>query len=81
MVDHDRTRAFDPAGYFRRRYLLGNALKGAHIQRLAQFETVETFKEIEVPIGAAELAVGDHLQAGVFLQRHHVTNAFILDRT
>ena len=46
---------------------------------LAQLDAVEHAVEIEVPPGAAELAVGDPRQAYRLLLRHRFADAAILD--
>ena len=41
---------------------------------------LEALEEIDVKVGAAELAVGDPLQADVLLSMHDLADAFVLDR-
>ena len=43
-------------------------------------DAFEAGEEVDVPEGAAELAVGDALQAGGFLHRHRAADLAILDR-
>src|SRR3989449_6750936 len=42
-------------------------------------DAVEAGEEVDVPEGAAELAVGHRLQAGVFLHPHRFADAVVLD--
>ena len=40
-------------------------------------DAFEAGEEVDVPESAAELAVGDRLQAGCFLQRHRFSDGFV----
>ena len=43
-------------------------------------DAVEPLEEVDVEIGAAEFAVGDPLEADVFLRAHDLADACVLDR-
>ena len=43
-------------------------------------DALEALEEIDVEIGAAELAVGDPLEADVLLRADDLADAFVLDR-
>ena len=45
-----------------------------------RLHALEALQEIDVKVGAAELAVGDPLQADVLLSVHDLADAFVLDR-
>ncbi len=42
-------------------------------------DTLELLEKVDVKVGAPELAVGDRLEADVFLQPRRVTNAGVFD--
>src|SRR5262245_23742336 len=66
VLDHDRPGIADLAGDDRdRRLLLGAAELGAGID--ARADALDLRQEIEVPPVAAEFAVGDALEADLFL--------------
>lgn len=52
-----------------------------HVARArgAALNAVESPHKIEVPVAAAELAIGDHLQAGGLLLGHQIANGIVLD--
>ena len=58
----------------------GLVVEGQAVFRGGMADAVERPHEIEMPRGAAELAVGDEAQAGGFLLRDQVGDAFVLDR-
>ena len=45
-----------------------------------RLDALEALEEIDVKVGAAELAVGHSLQAHVLLRMHDLADAFVLDR-
>jgi len=46
---------------------------------LDDIEAVEHAHEVEMPPGAAEFAIGDRLEAGIFLHPDDIDNGLILD--
>ena len=42
-------------------------------------DAVKPPHKVEMPVAAAELAIGDHLQAGGLLLSHQVANGLVLD--
>ena len=44
-----------------------------------ELDAADLREEIEVPIVASQLAVGDAFKAGVLLQLYHLADAFVLD--
>jgi hypothetical protein len=70
IADHDFLRVAQlPGDDGNRRLLFGTAELGPGV--LAQRHALELREKVEVPPVAAELAVGDRLQADRFLLRHH----------
>ncbi len=45
----------------------------------AALNAVESPHKIEVPVAAAKLAIGNHLQAGGLLLGHQIANGIVLD--
>src|SRR6266699_1057789 len=77
VIEHARLRAPDPARQLEKRRLLVGALeRGEPVD--GQIDAVEAVNEVDVPPVAAELAVGDRLQADVLLQLDGVLDAFVL---
>jgi hypothetical protein len=78
VVDHDRPRVPHLAGDDRdRRLLFRTAELGTRV--LAQRDAFQLRKEIEVPPLAAELAVGDALQADRLLPGDDFADGFLID--
>ena len=79
VFDHDLSRIRDLAGdHGNRRLLLGAAEPGPGIR--LERHALELREEVEVPPVAAELAVGDGLQADRLLPGDHVANRVLLER-
>src|SRR2546426_4464167 len=82
-LDHDRPRAFHFAihDHHRARLRLGAvfAVELERVLALGGDDAVEAGEEVDVPEGAAELAVGHRLQAGGFLHPHRFADAVVLD--
>jgi hypothetical protein len=77
VIHHDRLGAFQLAGHGRhRRHVLGGE---AEAHGGFQRHPVDLLHEIQVPVVAAQLAVGDGLQADCFLLRDDGTNGAIFD--
>src|SRR3989442_1970106 len=76
MRKHAGLRAPDPARQLEQRRLLAGAMEGGELV-LGQLDAVEAVDEVDVPPVAAELAVGDRLQADVLLQLDAFPNAFV----
>ncbi len=79
MRQHAGLRALHLAGQPEHRRLLV-----ARVERVGlvygQVDAVEAVDEVDVPPVAAELAVGDRLDADRLLQRDHVADAAVLHR-
>src|SRR2546426_8981516 len=76
MRKHAGLRAPDPARQLEQRRLLAGAMEGGELV-LGQLDAVEAVDEVDVPPVATELAVGDRLQADVFLQLDGLPDAFV----
>ena len=79
MLDEGVVLAADGAGHhggIGRRLLIME-----HITRTrgTALNVIEAPHKIEVPVAAAELAIGDHLQAGGLLLGHQIANGIVLD--
>src|SRR3989442_12030903 len=77
MRKHAGLRAPDPARQLEQRRLLAGAMEGGELV-LGQLDAVEAVDEVDVPPVAAELAVGDRLQADVLLQLDDAPDVLVL---
>ena len=78
MLDHHRPGALHLAGHHHHRLGLGlGAALAVELERVLALRGDDAFEageEVDVPERAAELAVGDRLQAGGFLQRDRLAD-------
>src|SRR5467141_961589 len=80
MRKHAGLRAPDPARQLEQRRLFAGAMEGGE-PVLGQLDAVEAVDEVDVPPVAAELAVGDRLQADVLLQLDGFLDALVFHGT
>src|SRR5687768_2669521 len=80
MLEHARFAAPDLARHHHGRRLLVRALELRLAVDIAgrELDAVEAVQEVDVPPVAAELAVGDRLQADVLLQLHRLADRLVL---
>ncbi len=77
IIDHDRARIIELSDYGRNRRLLFGAdkLRAGH---LFDFDALQLAQEVDVPVVAAEFAVGHRLQADRLLARDGGANRLVL---
>src|SRR5262249_51534778 len=66
--------------YRRRKIDVAGGAAKAHRNATACFHTLQLFQKIDVEKGSPEFAVGDAVQAQVFLKAHDFTDRMVLDR-
>ena len=79
MVEHRVAVEADLARDFQRLRLGLHALELDAVLGLDDLDAFKPAEEVEVPPGAAELAVGDRLQADRLLLLHDVADRLVLD--
>ena len=79
VLDERMVLAADGTGY--NSGVGGSLLIVEHIARTrgTMLDAVKPPHKVEMPIAAAELAIGDHLQAGGLLLCHQIANGLVLD--
>ena len=78
-LGHDRLRAADPPGHGRHGRLLVGSAEATLIRHGGDAHTIELAQKIDVPIVAAQLAIGDRAQADRFLPLDDCTYRVVLD--
>ena len=79
MIEHRMVVEADLAGDFQRLRLRLDTLELDAVLGLHDLHALQFAEEVEMPPGAAELAVGHRLQADRLLLRHHVADRPVLD--
>ena len=80
MLEHRVAGEAELAGHFQALVAGGNAGEGDAGLHDVLLDAVEAPEEIEMPPGAAELAVGDRLQADLFLFLDDALDLAVFDR-